>query len=202
MTVEKFRLAETDANRVRKLNNLVSQLSPTGTAGSAPFNASVAASTTSDGVLKTVIQLSGLSVAMTDATTAGSHGSVQLFDFPAGNLFFLGATCDLTLTAGVGGIADTAAVVVGVGTATLATDNATLTGTEADLVPSTAATLTAGVGTGKGKSLTAGAVVFDGTSTAKDAWLNIAIPDAGSTADDTLTVSGTITLVWANLGDV
>ena len=201
MPVEKFKLAETDANRVRKLNNIVNQLSPTGTAGSAPFNASTAASTTAGGMLKTVVTLSGRSVTMTDATTAGSHGSIQLYDFPAGNLFFLGATCDLTLTAGVGGITDTAAVVVGVGTATLATDNATLTGTEADLVPSTAATLTAGVGTGKGKSLTAGAVVFDGTSTAKDAWLNIAVPDAGSTANDTITVSGTVTLVWANLGD-
>lgn len=201
MPVEKFKLAETDANRVRKLNNLVNQLSPTGTAGSAPFNASTAASTTADGMLKTVITLSGRSVTMTDAGAAGSHGSVQLFDFPAGNLFFLGATCNLTLTAGVGGITDTAAVVVGVGTATLATDNATLTGTEADLVPSTAATLTAGVGAGKGKSLTAGAVAFDGTSTAKDAWLNIAVPDAGSTANDTITVSGTVTLVWANLGD-
>ena len=202
MPVEKFRLAETDANRVRKLNSLVSQLSPTGTAGSAPFNAAFSASTTSDGVLKTVIKLSGLSVTMTDAVAAGSHGSAKLFDFPAGNLFFLGATCDLTLTAGVGGITDTAAVVVGVGTATLATDNATLTGTEADLVPSTAAILTAGVGAGKGKSLTAGAVAFDGTSTAKDAWLNIAVPDAGSTGNDTLIVSGTITLVWSNLGDV
>jgi hypothetical protein len=45
-------------------------------------------------------------------------------------------------------------------------------------------------------------VAFDGTATAKDAWLNIAVPDAGSTANDTFTVSGTITLVWSNLGDV
>ena len=37
---------------------------------------------------------------------------------------------------------------------------------------------------------------------AKDAYLNVAVPDAGSTGNDTLTVSGTITLVWSNLGDV
>lgn len=201
MPVEKFRLAETDANRVRKLNLLAAQAAPTTGVGTAPANASTAASTTADGMLKTVITLSGRSITMTDAGAAGSHGSIQLYDFPQCNLSFLGATCNLTLTAGVGGITDTAAVVVGVGTTTLATDNATLTGTEADLVPSTAATLTAGAGTGKGKSLTAGAVVFDGTTTAKDAWLNLAIPDAGSTADDTITVSGTVTLVWANLGD-
>lgn len=29
-----------------------------------------------------------------------------------------------------------------------------------------------------------------------------AVPDAGSTGNDTLIVSGTITLVWSNLGDV
>lgn len=202
MPVEKFRQADTDANRVRKMNLLVAQANPSTGAGSVPANASTSAVTTTDGVLKTVITLSGRSITMTDAGAAGSHGSVQLYDFPQCNLSFLGATCNLTLTAGVGGISDTAAVVVGVGTVTLATDNATLTGTEADLVPSTAATLTAGVGSGKGKSLTAGAAVFDGTTTAKDAWLNIAVPDADSSANDTITVSGTVTLVWANLGDV
>ena len=30
----------------------------------------------------------------------------------------------------------------------------------------------------------------------------LAVPDAGSTGNDTLIVSGTITLVWSNLGDV
>jgi hypothetical protein len=89
-----------------------------------------------------------------------------------------------------------------VGTVTAGVDNATLTTTEADLIPSTAATLSGGVGTAAGITLTAGAVAFDGTATAKDAWLNIAVPDAGSTANDTFTVSGTITLVWSNLGDV
>jgi hypothetical protein len=139
---------------------------------------------------------------MTDATTAGSHGSAKLYDFPECNMFFLGGTASLTLTAGAGGITDTAAAVVAVGTATVGVDNATLTTTEADLIPSTAATLTGGVGTAAGITLTAGAVAFDGTATAKDAWLNIAVPDAGSTANDTFSVTGTITLVWSNLGDV
>jgi hypothetical protein len=58
------------------------------------------------------------------------------------------------------------------------------------------------VGTAAGITLTAGAVAFDGTTTAKDAWLNIAVPDAGSTANDTFSVTGTITLIWSNMGDV
>ena len=153
------------------------------------------------GTTKTVLTLDGASITMTDAGVAGSHGSLKLFDFPSGSIVFLGATCDLTITAGAGGITDTAAAVGAIGTATVGTGDATLTGTEADLIPSTASPLTAGAGVTKGKSVTAGIAVLDGTATAVDAWLNFAVPDAGSTANDTLTVSGTITLVWANLGD-
>lgn len=155
-----------------------------------------------DGTMhKTVFTLTGLAITMTDAVAAGCHGSQKIYDFPAGNIYILGATTDLTTTAGAGGITDTAAVVGAVGTVAAATDNATLTGTEADIVPSTAGTLTAGAGTLLGKSVTATGAVFDGTGTAKDAILNFAVPDADSTANDTLTVSGTITLAWINLGD-
>lgn len=202
MSLSRFKLAETDANRVRKLNEIVEQVNGSATAGSGLVSSAVEVSETGAGAQKTVITLSGLEVTMTDAGAAGCHGSVKLYDFPACNLLFLGGTCSLTLTAGAGGISDTAAAVLAVGTATVGVDNATLTLTEADLIPSAAATLTAGVGTGAGKTVTAGVVVFDGTSTAKDAWLNIAVPDADSTANDTFTVSGTITLVWSNLGDV
>lgn len=201
MTIEKFRLADTDANRVRKMNLVRDRVQGDGAAGAAA-SISVAVAESSAGAIKTVMTLSRVSITMTDATTAGSHGSLKLYDFPACNLLFLGGTCDLTITAGTGGITDTAAVVGSIGTTAVATDDATLTTTEADLIPSTASTLTGGVGATKGKTLTAGVVVFDGTATAKDAYLNFAVPDAGSTANDTLTVSGTITLVWSNLGDV
>ena len=197
--LDRFKLAETDANRVRKLNLMTNALNGVGSAGAAG-SVSVAVTET-PGVLKTVLTLDKVVVTMTDATTAGSHGSLKLYDFPACNLLFLGGSCDLTLTAGAGGITDTAAVVASVGTATVSTADATLTSTEADLIPSTASTLTTGAGTTKGKTVTAGVVVFDGTATAKDAWLNLAVPDADSTANDTLTVSGTVTLVWSNLGD-
>lgn len=199
MAIEKFKLAETDANRVRKLNLLRDAVGATTLAGVANAGAVVDESV---GTIRTTLKLSNQVITMTDAAAAGCHGSVKLYDFPACNLLFLGATCDLTVTAGTGGIADTAAVVAAIGTAAVSTADATLTTTEADLIPSTAATLTAGAGAAKGKTLTAGVVVFDGTTTAKDAYLNFAVPDAGSTGNDTLIVSGTITLVWSNLGDV
>ena len=197
--LDRFEYAETDANRVRKMNLIVDSLNDVGSAGAAG-SVSVAATET-PGALKTVLTLDKVVVTMTDATIAGSHGSLKLYDFPACNLLFLGGSCDLTLTAGAGGITNTAAVVAAVGTTTVSTANATLSTTEADLIPSTASTLSDGAGTTKGKTVTAGVVVFDGTATAKDAGLNFAVPRAGSTADDTLTVSGTVTLVWSNLGD-
>lgn len=199
MAIDKFKLAETDANRVRKLNLLRDAATSSALAGVANAGAVVDESV---GTIRTTLKLSNQVITMTDATAAGCHGSIKLYDFPACNLLFLGATCDLTVTAGTGGIADTAAVVAAIGTAAVSTADATLTTTEADLIPSTTATLTAGAGAAKGKTLTAGVVVFDGTSTAKDAYLNFAVPDAGSTGNDTLIVSGTITLVWSNLGDV
>jgi len=199
MALDKFKMAETDANRVRKLNLLTAAASGSDLAGAALPSAAVHET---PGTIRTVLTLTKPVITMTDAGAAGCHGSVKLYDFPACNLLLLGATCDLTVLAGAGGITDTAAVVASVGTTAVSTADATLTATEADIIPSTAATLTAGAGAAKGKTLTAGVVVFDGTSTAKDAYLNFAVPDAGSTASDTLTVSGTITLVWSNLGDV
>jgi hypothetical protein len=151
-------------------------------------------------VHRTVLTVTDLSVAMTDATTAGCHGSQKVYDFPAGAIQILGASYNLTTLAGAGGIADNAALVGSLGSAAVGTDNATLTSTEADLVASTTGTLSGGAGvlTKHGSVVT---TAFDGTTTAIDAYLNLAVPDAGSTADDTITVNGTIELVWVNLGD-
>lgn len=150
---------------------------------------------------KTVLTLTNVSVTMTDATIAGSHGSLKVYDFPAGLLSYIGGTTNLTIARVGTAITATAAVVGSVGTVTVGTDNDTLTTTEADLIPSTASTLTAGAGVTKGKYAVAPQVPFDGTATAIDAFLNFAIPDAGSTGNDALLVNGTITLVWSNLGD-
>lgn len=149
---------------------------------------------------KTVFTLTAHSVTMTDAGAAGCHGNVQLCDFPVGLVHILGATMSLATTAGSGGITDTAAVVQSVGTAAVGTGDATLTTTEADIIPSTAGTLSGGVGAPVGVSTTP--AVFDGHSTAKKAYLNFAVPDAGSSASDTLAVTGTVTVFWHYLGDV
>ena len=146
-----------------------------------------------------VLPISALNVVMTDATTAGSHGAQKIFTFPEGNVMVLGAVTDLTIARVGTGLTTTSAVVSSLGSVTVGTDNATLTSTEADIVPSTASTLAAGAGVTKGASTTA--AVLNGTTTPAAVFLNFATPDAGSTATDALTVNGTITISYLVLGD-
>jgi hypothetical protein len=171
-------------------------------AGTSPSEDVVAADSAGQ-LHQTTFTVSELSVTMTDATTAGSHGSQKIYDFPAGLIQILGCTTNLTVERVGTAIAADAAVVGSVGTVTTQTDNATLTTTEADIVPSTACTLTDGAGAmaGVSSAATMAAGVWDGTSTAKDAYLNFAVPDADSSGDDALTVNGTVTLTWVNHGD-
>lgn len=163
--------------------------------GAAAAGVSVAES--SMGINKTVITLAAVSIATTDNTTNGANGNKELYDFPAGNILVLGGITNLT-TLGAGGVTATAALVGAVGTVVAAAD-ATLTSTEANIIPSTAGTLVGSVGVLKGKSTAP--VTLDGTSSAIKAYLNVAIPDAGTSANGTVTVSGTVTLFWMNLGD-
>lgn len=149
----------------------------------------------------TRLTLDALSVAMTDAGGAQSHGSSKIYDFPAGAIKMVGAIANLTLTAGTGGISDTFDGDGALGSVAAAAD-ATLSGTEADVIASTAtAQAVAGVGSLKMQSTASQEVVIDGTTTPVDLYLNLLVDDADSTANDTLAVSGTIDLYWINLGD-
>jgi hypothetical protein len=151
-------------------------------------------------VHKTVLTLAALSIAITDNGVAGGQGSQKVYDFPEGVIQVLGASYNLTTARVSTGIAATAALVGSLGSVAAGAGDATLTSTEADIIASTTGTLTAGAGTlAKHGSLIATA--FDGHTTALDAILNLAIPDAGISATDAVLVSGTITMVWANLGD-
>lgn len=206
-------MATSDSTLITNVQDIVTSMlaaglsftaEPTTTVGVGAKNgAAVAVAEKGDGVIhKSVFTLTALSITMTDADTAGCHGGHKVYDFPAGLIRILGATMDLTTTAGAGGIGDTAALIGSLGSVAVATDNAALTSTEADVIPSTAGTLTAGAGTLKGKATISQDITLDGTSTAADLYLNLAVPAADSTANDTVAVSGTITILWASLGDV
>lgn len=93
----------------------------------------------------TRIKFTNFALTITGLTTEGGHGSSLLVTMPEALVRLLGAEYNLTMTAGTGGISDTAALVWGVGSAAVGVNNATLLTTEADIIPSVAATLVGGV---------------------------------------------------------
>lgn len=150
---------------------------------------------------RTTLTLTNFPVATVDTGGTSGNGSAPLYTFPRGSIQLLGAVENLTLVAAAG-ITATAALLTGIGSVAAAAD-ATLTGTEVDFVPSFASTLTGSAGVAKGLGVTG--KFFDNTTTTNAtqlaARLNFAIPDAGSSANSTITVSGTVTLTWINHGD-
>lgn len=139
------------------------------------------------------------SVTITDNTTSGAHGNLKLVDLPEGNITILGATTNLTIARVGTNITATAAIVSSIGTVAAANTDATLTSTEANIVPSTVATLTAGAGSAKGESTAV--LIADGTTTPVAVYLNFAMPDASSAGNDALTVNGAVTIVYCVSGD-
>lgn len=179
-------------NTVKQLNDLFDL--PQGTAGSGlTVTQSIVVPQTF------TVPFSAFSLTMTDATTAGSHGSKQIFTMPAGNITVLGAVAALNIVRVGTAITATAAVVASIGSTAVATSDATLTGTEANIMASTSATLTAGAGVVNGHSTAT--VELDGTDTAVPVFLNFAIPDAGSTGNGALIISGEIVVTYLNNGD-
>lgn len=196
---------ETGRNlRAARLNNssaLAALCTEVTTGSGSESNAAATVDTYGDRAMKRSIwTIDDLVVTMTDAGAAGSHGSAKIYDFPEGMIFRAGCVAELSTTAGAGGISDTAALVGALGTTATATDNATLTTTEANFVPSIAGTLTGGAGSLDGAG-DGSVTLLDGHTSAVDLYLNIAVPDADSTASDTVTVSGTVSCVWTNVGD-
>ena len=151
---------------------------------------------------RTVFTIAGLVLTSTYSASNGSQCAQQLYTFPRGLINIFGATSNLTILADGVGIVNTAAVVAALGTVS-APAAPTLTSTAANIAPSFAATLTAGAGVAKVKS-TAGLLTDNTTTTnatQEPCYLNFAVPVVGTTAQGTLTVNGTIEILWVNLGD-
>lgn len=169
-----------------------------GTAGTAGLN--IVVGETGAGGHKTTLTFTNYILAMTDQGANGSQGSAVIYTFPEGVIQLLGSSFNLAITRVGSNISATAAAVGAIGSAAAGTGNATLTGTEADMIASTVGTLTGGVGALKNYgSLVAAA--FDGHTSALTANLNIAVPDADSAGNDSFSITGTVTLCWADLGD-
>lgn len=147
--------------------------------------------------------LSNVSITHTDAAGSGSSGSVKLFDFVQGAWQSLGCRTNLTLTgdALIDGNQGDIAGVFALGSVAANAGDGALSGTEVDFAAAKAFTMSGGtiaVGT---NLTTAGAAGVDGTATASDLYLNESCSAATSDANGVITVSGTISLTVAKLGD-
>ena len=174
----------------------------------APFGASVSASEKANIWKRTVLTLTATPITISDDAGVAQYGGVKVYDFPEGLLAVQGAVVNGVLIAGVTGtIINTFTGFVSLGTVTAGT-GATLTGTEADIMPAVAlTTAVAKAAVTKAVSVAtplteSGARWLDGTATAKDAFLNFVIADDATHTAGSATFTGTVEFIWAKVGDV
>ena len=132
----------------------------------------------------------------------GDHGTgIKVYDFPAGRINIEGATIDASIAHnGAFNASADDLFHVACGTVVGADDNA-LTGTEADLIPSSDLdTVSGGTSPLDWHSALAASAQFDGTSSAKDLYVNVAVEATDNSGATTYAVTGTMTITWVNLG--
>lgn len=155
-------------------------------------------------VHKTVLTFDDVAIALTDQASTVAYGGLKVYDFPEGAILMLGAVADLDLTKSSAGVNDDWDGDFGVGTVT-ASNNATLSSTEQNIIPTTATPqASSGATTANGLSTATENAVINGTSTPVDVYLNLLVDDADHDVTSTpcnLIVNGTLTLTWVKLGD-
>jgi hypothetical protein len=157
---------------------------------------------------KTIFTMVDMPVEVVSVTTGNGVGGTQLYDFPAGRLVHFATMGQLSISVATANQADftdgTPEGQIGIGT--VAPANADALGTDAtDDDFGTAADFTMTDYEDTAVPIQSEAIQqFDGTSTAKNLFLNVLV-DAADIEDDTTTevlVSGTIVVHWLNAGDV
>ena len=127
-----------------------------------------------------------------------SSGAIKIFDFPEGVMGIHGVVVDDLTTATNVNMNATNEISYALGTVTAA--GSILTTTEVDLAPTNGITQITNVY----DTVLAASVIFDGSATAKDMFLNFIVTDAPSGDFDQNTtnlVSGTVILHYSQLGD-
>lgn len=157
-----------------------------------------------NGVLnRTAFTFTATPITMADSTQGGG---VKIYDFPAGRILIMGATGSIAVTT-KSTLASTlnTGVTCNWGIGSVVQSSATVATTEQNFLNVTAFTASATINVAGATSNGSGIAVLtslDGTATAIDAYLNLAV--AGATdidGDATVTVTGTANLFWINLGD-
>mgnify|MGYP001590155211 FL=1 len=194
---------EVSGNIKRKVGNKSLDKNVAG-AGSVPaaMSAYVTVAEYGDGVFhQSVFTLTAVPITMRDTEQGGG---VKIYDFPLGRIQRLGAAGTIAVTT-TSILADTLNTGVtcnwGVGSTTQS--SATVATTEQDFINVTAFTASATIAVAGADSKGVGVGVLaslDGTSTAVDAFLNLAVAlSTDIDANATVTVSGTVKITWVNV---
>lgn len=156
------------------------------------------------GLYRLDFTLAAVSITVTDAAGSGSSGSLKIYGFIQQAVLPLGSRQDYTAFAegaALTGAAGDAAFVMALGSVAANAGDGALTGTEVDIAPATG-TITLSGGTGVGTKMGgATAAPIDGTTTATDIYLNWSGTAATIDANSTISVTGTISVLVALLGD-
>ena len=160
-------------------------------------------------VHKTVITLDEVVITMTDGSSPvgdAMWGTLPLYTFPVGHVIVLGAHAVFPLgliEAGTGGLTDVADLEFGMGTTARANQsNFALAAAEKNLIPENVMTqMISGLSVAIESAVLAATLYFDGTGGAVANFNIITSDNDDATTDDTLIVSGTITILWTMQGD-
>jgi hypothetical protein len=170
--------------------------------GTSPISTVVAKHVAIGPLVVTTLTLNNVAQTVVNGT---EYQGTKIFDFPQCRINVLGVTATLqqkTTSALASTLNASSTGAISLGTATASAT--TLATTMVDLLPSTAFTSSATVnvaGTAVSAALAASAQ-FDGTTTAKDVFLNTAYATTTDVdGDATQTISGTVVITWMNLGD-
>lgn len=155
-----------------------------------------------DDIIKQVLRVRNLAINV-DGLTGIGFGTVVLGGLPEGNVLFNGCVCYLTVRTSAGGILATFTGSYALGTT--ATADATLSGTEINIVPATTLTAaTAGVSprTRGASGATESGVIFNNTTNTLRTTLNLLIDDTSISANgQACTVDADVFLSYIMLGD-
>ena len=157
----------------------------------------------------TEFTLTNTPLSVVSVTTGAGVGGYKIYDFPEGYINVLGTTSSLSISVATAKQADFTdnAPEGDIGIGTVLPANADALGTDAtddDLATAAAFTMAAWTDASVVNPPDSAGILLDGSSTAKDVNVNILV-DASDIDDDTtseILATGTIKMVWLNLGDI
>ncbi len=152
----------------------------------------------------TTLTFTDTPVVLADEAGVVAYGGLKVYDMPQGYIYMQSAVSNLAITKSSAGVNDNWDGDIGVGTVTAAND-ATLSVTEQNIIPTTATPqAAAGATTGDAVSTATEHAILDGTTTAVDVFVNLLVDDADhdvTTTPCNLILNGTLVLNWIFMGD-